>query len=218
MFCTNCGAQNNDGARFCVNCGAPLEAKAQRKAGPQMREKMRDPRMQDPRWGQEPLAAPQKRSMVPIIIAIAAVLVLGGVTFGVVHYVGTFNHQTETATEETDSSGEDNANGYSDEDNYDYETDGSEDYGLGHDDDIIPYSSEEYLSDSDVAGMTKRDMQYAANEIYARHGAEFEDSDVIRYFNAKDWYDPYQSKASAEQDFSDVEKTNLDFLYHQIHD
>jgi hypothetical protein len=25
MFCTNCGASNNDDAKFCVNCGEPLD-------------------------------------------------------------------------------------------------------------------------------------------------------------------------------------------------
>lgn len=29
MFCTNCGTQNPNGARFCSNCGAPIGAPAQ---------------------------------------------------------------------------------------------------------------------------------------------------------------------------------------------
>jgi uncharacterized membrane protein YidH (DUF202 family) len=29
MYCTFCGTENNDGAKFCANCGSPLEARQQ---------------------------------------------------------------------------------------------------------------------------------------------------------------------------------------------
>jgi ribosomal protein L40E len=34
VYCTECGAQNNDTARFCINCGRPLvPPKRQRRLG-----------------------------------------------------------------------------------------------------------------------------------------------------------------------------------------
>ena len=32
MYCSHCGSQNEDGARFCCNCGAPIEQKQKEEA------------------------------------------------------------------------------------------------------------------------------------------------------------------------------------------
>lgn len=53
---------------------------------------------------------------------------------------------------------------------------------------ILADSSEEYLEESDLEGMSAADMQMAINEIYARHGRKFATKEIQKYFDAKSWY------------------------------
>lgn len=53
---------------------------------------------------------------------------------------------------------------------------------------ILPQSSTEYLSESDLAGMDAAQVQMAINEIYARHHRKFVLPEVQAYFNATSWY------------------------------
>ncbi len=42
------------------------------------------------------------------------------------------------------------------------------------DDYILPESNSRYLTDADVAGLSLKEINYAKNEIYARHGRKFD--------------------------------------------
>lgn len=53
---------------------------------------------------------------------------------------------------------------------------------------IFPQSSSEYLSGSDLDGLSADDIQMAINEIYARHHRKFVIQSIQDYFNAKPWY------------------------------
>lgn len=81
---------------------------------------------------------------------------------------------------------------------------------------IIDKSSSELLTDSDIKGMTAKELNYAKNEIYARHGRMFKSKELQSYFNSKSWY---KSQYSAEEFdkqtdaiLSETEKKNIDFL------
>ena len=39
-----------------------------------------------------------------------------------------------------------------------------------------------------MKGLSKEDLRYARNEIYARHGRRFASADLQAYFDAKPWY------------------------------
>lgn len=56
---------------------------------------------------------------------------------------------------------------------------------------IISYSSTRALKKSDLKGMSMRKLRLARNEIYARHGRKFLDSDLQKYFNHQKWYNGY---------------------------
>ena len=82
---------------------------------------------------------------------------------------------------------------------------------------ILPSSAERLLTESDIQGLSLQELNYAKNEIYARHGRMFDSPELQNYFNSKQWY---QGKYSAE-DFdanysasllSDIEKKNTEFL------
>lgn len=55
---------------------------------------------------------------------------------------------------------------------------------------IIPYSSDILLTESDLEGLSAKELTYARNEIYARHGYVFKSSELNDYFNGMSWYLP----------------------------
>lgn len=58
---------------------------------------------------------------------------------------------------------------------------------------IFPNSDTEYLTNSDLSGMSKSEINLAKNELYARHGRKFKSKELQEYFESKDWYVPKYS-------------------------
>ena len=56
---------------------------------------------------------------------------------------------------------------------------------------IFSDSSTRYLSYSDLSGLTTWELKIARNEIYARRGRMFNDSDLQNYFDSCSWYTGY---------------------------
>ncbi len=82
---------------------------------------------------------------------------------------------------------------------------------------IFPESSDSYLSERDLFGMSDREAQMAINEIYARHHRKFASSDVQAYFDSKSWYsgtiEPSQFDSSV---FNSFENANIQLLLRYI--
>lgn len=80
---------------------------------------------------------------------------------------------------------------------------------------IFPRSSEEQLTDADLAKLTDAaSCQRAINEILARHGCEFYaqvNGEDYNYFNSKAWYLKMTKKLSTDclAELSSVENTNI---------
>lgn len=55
---------------------------------------------------------------------------------------------------------------------------------------IFPDSSQRYLTENDLAGLTPEELRIARNEIYARHGRKFTSPELQQYFDGKPWYIP----------------------------
>lgn len=69
---------------------------------------------------------------------------------------------------------------------------------------IFPDSDSRKLKKSEVKKLSKKELRYARNELYARHGYIFEDEELKNYFESKSWYTP-----SVEgEDFNDEEYFN----------
>ena len=85
------------------------------------------------------------------------------------------------------------------------------------DDYIISDSNSKILTSSDISGMSAKELNYAKNEIYARHGRKFASSELQTYFESKSWYEgkyepsDFDSNYSASM-LSDTEKKNAEFL------
>ncbi len=73
---------------------------------------------------------------------------------------------------------------------------------------IIEKSSTVELTDSDLEGLSAKELTYARNEIYARHGRKFESSELNDYFSSKSWYTANDSYD--DDSLSDVEKANAE--------
>ncbi|MBO4901491.1 MAG: YARHG domain-containing protein [Lachnospiraceae bacterium] len=76
---------------------------------------------------------------------------------------------------------------------------------------IIPDSSDRYLTDADVMGLSSEELRIARNEIFARHGRRFKDAELQAYFDSKSWYrgiyDP--DEFSLVVRLSDIEQKNM---------
>ena len=81
---------------------------------------------------------------------------------------------------------------------------------------ILPTSDTAYLTDADVAGLSKEQIRLAINEIYARHGRIFEAEDLNQYFSSQSWYTPLYTAdeftAMESSLLNDYEKANIQFL------
>lgn len=171
-------------------------------------------------WDQPP--GPRQSKQFPIIIigVIVFVLIVAGLVtwllLGGYFHSDSDDDDTAATTETQEMTTEDS---YSSDDDYDSTTEATtttepreESVGSGHEDDIIPYSSDRLLTEEDLYGLTSTQIQYAIDEIYARHGAEFKDKDVVRYFSSKSWYYPSKSQTEAHSEFSTIESKNVDFM------
>lgn len=81
---------------------------------------------------------------------------------------------------------------------------------------IFPESNSAYLTKDQLEGLSKDQLAYARNEIYARHGRRFRDQMFQDYFNAKSWYvpqyDPEQFDAMQDTIFNEYEKANAKLI------
>jgi len=66
------------------------------------------------------------------------------------------------------------------------------------------------LTESDLAGMTKEEMAYLRNEIFARHGHTFKTDRMKSYFYRQSWYLPSFHDATAH--LNETEKKNVQFI------
>ena len=82
---------------------------------------------------------------------------------------------------------------------------------------IIADSATRLLTTSDIQGLTARELNYAKNEIYARHGRKFDSQELRNYFESKSWYvEKYDGSVFdtnySDQLLSNIEKKNAEFL------
>ncbi|MCR5835612.1 MAG: YARHG domain-containing protein [Lachnospiraceae bacterium] len=79
---------------------------------------------------------------------------------------------------------------------------------------LLPFSSERYLRTDEISDCSHDEIQLMINEIYARHGREFDSQDSRDYFSSKEWYDPVYGKTDEEivSEFNEYEKANITLL------
>ena len=79
---------------------------------------------------------------------------------------------------------------------------------------ILRKSSKKYLTNDDIAGLSKSDLRLARNEIYARHGYIFSDSSLQEYFENKTWYTGTTRGSDFDESvLNKYEDANLKLIY-----
>lgn len=79
---------------------------------------------------------------------------------------------------------------------------------------ILQNSGTACLTEADLSGMSLERLRLARNEIYARHGRTFNDSELQHYFNSCDWY-KVNSGYNYSNEYSNLnstEKYNIKFI------
>lgn len=78
---------------------------------------------------------------------------------------------------------------------------------------ILPQSNSRLLNGSDISGLSLQEINYAKNEVYARHGRRFKSAELQNYFNSKSWYNgTIEPDSFNEGMLSDIEKKNVEYL------
>lgn len=78
---------------------------------------------------------------------------------------------------------------------------------------ILPESDTRYVEQDEIDQLTKNEVRLAINEIYARHGRIFENSELREYFESKDWYDGTIEPEDFDEDvLIQYEKANVKLL------
>ncbi|MEQ1603380.1 MAG: YARHG domain-containing protein [Pyrinomonadaceae bacterium] len=70
-----------------------------------------------------------------------------------------------------------------------------------------PQSSQRLLKVADVENLTKGDLEFMRNEIFARHGYCFSKKNLRQQFENEDWYVP--NTVDIKGYLTDIEKTNI---------
>lgn len=184
MFCNQCGTHIPDGSLSCANCGAPV-VKAQ--PVPPVPEQ-----------------TPKKKFRVGLIILLIMggsilLLLLAIVVLLVAGFL--FKYQLPAKKFEGEISYIEPADGILQDNTYD-------DVYYRYGGFVLPGSDSNYLCYWDIDGMTEEELTIAEQEIYARHGMAFADSELQAYFMAQDWYAP----GSGDFTPNAYEQANLELL------
>lgn len=78
---------------------------------------------------------------------------------------------------------------------------------------ILPNSDIEVLSVADLENLTREECRIARNEIYARHGRLFDDTELQAHFDSCSWYEGYIAGEDFNENMlSEVEIKNRDLI------
>jgi serine/threonine-protein kinase len=76
-----------------------------------------------------------------------------------------------------------------------------------------PVGSQRYLNGSELAGLTRWQLDIIRNEIYAWHGRRFQRADLQAYFDKQAWYRPvYAPDGFPEGILTPIERANVDLI------
>ncbi len=80
----------------------------------------------------------------------------------------------------------------------------------GSGDYMLPGSDSRYISASELSGMSEQELNYALNEIYARHGRRFSSTILQTWFDSKSWYNGTISPSAFDESvLNKYERANI---------
>ncbi|MDZ4810926.1 MAG: YARHG domain-containing protein [Bacteroidota bacterium] len=190
-YCTKCGKQNTDTARFCTTCGAVLKIKTS-----------------PPTIASSSAAHVDKKPSNPWKI-ISIVALIGFAVAGYFLFFNKNNNDKVINSHETDKKGE-NADNPSEKRDTINQTLPINKSTISSTPGRFPQSSERLLTNSDLMGLNLLDLKIMRNEIYARHGFIFQKDDMRQFFNSQSWYRPLY--VNVDNLLTSVEKSNIHLI------
>lgn len=81
---------------------------------------------------------------------------------------------------------------------------------------ILTGSDSEIVKKRDLKDLSAKELTYARNEIYARHGYVFQSAELNKYFSKKNWY---KADAAYDGTLKTIESENAEFIknYQTLH-
>lgn len=73
-----------------------------------------------------------------------------------------------------------------------------------------PFASQRLLTDEDVRNLSQYNLRIMRNEIYARHGFIFQNTEMKNYFSTQPWYSPLYNDVNGL--LTVTEKNNIQFI------
>ena len=224
MRCPRCNANIETGDVFCGNCGYALNHMSE--------EQMPEYDFQEYEIPDEPERKNKGVVIAVIVAAVVVVLVIAGCAGyflfqrmeekreeEVRSRIEEWQEEEPEESEDTQEEQEEDSQAEPEED----DTLPEENNTTAQTDYIIPDSDSRYLTNADVAGLSIQEINYAKNEIFARHGRRFKSQELTSYFESKPWYegryDPDDFDANySGQLLNDYEKRNAEFLSEKEHE
>ena len=225
MICKRCNHINNDGAKFCIKCGAPMDENYSQSQSINYNQPnyndYRYPNNNQTDWAQV------IKIIIGTLVVVAVIVLLGK------QFMGNDNSDVATQSEAASSSNQQSQDSsqsntdpaYNEYNNYtsknEYNSYTNNNYTRNNSSSsnktggyIISYSSDVLLTLSDIQGLSKQQLRYARNEIYARHGRKFQSQDLRNYFNSKSWYQGViePSNFNDKTMLTNIEIKNIQFL------
>ena len=78
---------------------------------------------------------------------------------------------------------------------------------------VLPDSSVRRYSRSEISGLSSWELKVARNEIYARHGRQFDSEDLRNYFAGCSWYEGRTPPSKFDEGLlNDIEKQNIELI------
>lgn len=216
LFCSYCGTRNLDDAVFCENCGHGLK--------------------EDEFFGEEPER--QQHFGIKIAVIGIVVVIIVGVSGGFWWMLSEKENQAvaaEKTSKKTESVVSDSAKTQEEGSktaekskpqlNSDQRNDTTnnidEKSEVKTSEFILQDSSSRLLVSSDLTEMSLRELNYARNEIFARHGRKFKSQELQNYFNSKSWYKGTINPEDFDENYMDtlstIEKSNAEILKKEEH-
>lgn len=222
MKCRQCGRELPEGVQFCSQCGTQVESEPGKWSNrlPEQ-EQIEQEQARQERGCQEYPDKKEKKEWkdkytIVILMAAMAVAVIVGVVIR--NQLKTGEKREDARTEQLEELSVEESN--SDEQGVEKsekikDTDKKTQYDIQEY--VIKDSSIRYLSDADIYGLSLQEINYAKNEIYARHGRRFKSTELNRYFEGKSWYEGKYDPDDFDANYSDsllndFEKKNAEFL------